>query len=397
MRLYEIESKAILRGQGIPVPEGIAAHTPEEARKAAEELNGPVVVKAMVLVGGKGKAGGIRFAYTPEEAQKNAGELLGSKIKEIPITSVYVEKRLLVEKELYLAATIDRLQHKPVIIASSEGGIEIEELAQRSPEKIKRAYIEPGEDFYMYQAKNLAIEMGFKGQENAVIAKILVDLYQVFKRYEARLVEINPLAITREGEIAALGAVINLDEDALFRHPEVKRMGIERRHDEAEMTAREKWAYERDIPYLDLDGYIGVFPGGAGFGIAAIDLIKDLGGEPANFMDSGGGPTPERISQMLELLIDNSKVVSIFGARFGGVSRCDDFAKGVVAFLRKRGPSKPMVMRMTGNKWKEGMEIFEQAKHETPELFSRTEIYGIETPIETVAKRAVEVARQEQK
>ncbi|MFQ5710523.1 MAG: succinate--CoA ligase subunit beta [Candidatus Geothermarchaeales archaeon] len=395
MRLYESEAKRIFRDHGIPVPEGGVAETPEGAKKIAEGLKAPTVVKALVLVGGKGKAGGIKFAYTPEEAGEAARDLLGSKVKGVSVNSVLVERRVAVARELYAAATIDRFEHKPVAMVSSEGGVEIEELAERSPEKIKRLHVEPGEPLYLYQANELVADMGFSGRDLAPIARILERLYGVFRSYEAKLVEINPLAVTREGELSALGAVMILDEDALFRHPEIKRMDIELRHDVAEMTEREKIAAEHGIPYLDLDGYIGMFPGGAGHGIAAIDFIKDLGGEPANFMDSGGGPTPERISKMLELLVDNPKVVSIFGARFGGISRCDDFAKGVVMFLRKRGSTKPMVMRMTGNKWREGMEIFRRAKAENPELFENIEIYGIETPIEVVAKKAVEVAHRE--
>jgi succinyl-CoA synthetase beta subunit len=187
---------------------------------------------------------------------------------------------------------------------------------------------------------------------------------------------------------------MSVDDDALFRHPELERMGVEKRHEEGEMTKRERQAKEWGIPYLDLDGDIGMFPGGAGFGIMGNDFINYFGGKPANFMDSGGGPTPERLAQMLVLLDENPKVKAIFGARFGGISRCDDFAKGVVMFLKDHGLSKPMVLRMTGNMWKEGLDIFEKAKKENPEIFKKIEIHGIDTPIEEIAKRAVELAKK---
>ncbi len=198
--------------------------------------------------------------------------------------------------------------------------------------------------------------------------------------------------LTSDNRLVAADSRVSLDDDAVFRHPELKEMGIEMRHEEGEMTPRERQASEWGIPYLDLDGDIGMFPGGAGFGIMGNDFIHYYGGKPANFMDSGGGPSPERIAKMLVLLDENPNVKAIFGARFGGISRCDDFAKGVVMFLRDHGLSKPMVMRMTGNMWQEGVRIFEEAKQASPELFENVEFHGIETPIEEIAKRAVELA-----
>lgn len=193
----------------------------------------------------------------------------------------------------------------------------------------------------------------------------------------------------------AADARVSLDDDALFRHPDLKEIGIEKRHEEGELTRREIQAREWGIPYLDLEGDIGMFPGGAGFGIMGNDFIDYFGGRPANFMDSGGGPSPERIARMLILLDENPRVRVIFGARFGGISRCDDFAKGVVKFLKEHGLSKPMVLRMTGNMWQEGMRIFVQAKNENPELFEKLDFHGIEVPIEDIAKRAVKLASED--
>ncbi len=235
--------------------------------------------------------------------------------------------------------------------------------------------------------------LGVKGDQIRNVGNIISTLFKVFKSYDAKLVEINPLILTKDGKYIACDARMSVDDDALFRHKELSEMGIEKRHEEGEMTEREKKAREWEIPYLDLDGNIGMFPGGAGFGIMGNDFIHYFGGKPANFMDSGGGPTPERLAKMLILLDENPQVKAIFGARFGGISRCDDFAKGVIIFLKEHGLTKPMVLRMTGNMWKEGLEIFEQAKKESPEIFKNIEIHGIETPIEEIAKRAVELAK----
>jgi succinyl-CoA synthetase beta subunit len=394
MRLYEYEAKEIFERARIPVPPRKVARTVEEAKKAAEEIGLPVAVKAQVLVGGRGKAGGIEFANSIEEVEEISNKLLGMKIKDTPVNSVLVEKKVEVGKELYVGVTIDRFEFKPIVIVSSEGGVDIEEVARTNPEKIQKLHVDVNEKLKSYQGRFLARSAGMQGKMISSVGGILQRLYGVFKKLDAKIAEINPLIISGESIFAADAKLI-LDDDSLFRHPELKERGISLRHDVSELTEREKLAQAEGIPYLDLDGNIGMFPGGAGFGIASIDLIKQLGGQPANFMDSGGGPSPERIAMMLNLLVDNPNVVAIFGARFGGISRCDDFAKGVVMFLESKGTTKPMIMRMTGNKWKEGMEILENAKKERPELFEKVEVFGIDTPIEEVAKRTVEVAKKE--
>jgi succinyl-CoA synthetase beta subunit len=394
MRLYEYEAKEIFENARIPVPPRMVARTVEEAKSATEEIGLPVAIKAQVLVGGRGKAGGIGFADSIEDVEEIASNLLGMRIKDTPVNSVLIEKKLDVENEVYVGVTIDRFEFKPVFIVSSEGGVDIEEVAMTHPEKIHKMHIDVNETLRSYQGRQLAKLAGMRGKMIGSVGGLFQRLYGVFKKYDAKTAEINPLIISHESVYAADAKLI-IDDDSLFRHPELKEKGITLRHDVSELTEREKMAEAEGIPYLDLDGNIGMFPGGAGFGIASIDLIKMLGGEPANFMDSGGGPTPERIAKMLDLLVDNPNVVAIFGARFGGISRCDDFAKGVMIFLEEKGTKKPIVMRMTGNKWKEGMEILENAKKERPELFEKIEVFGIDTPIEKVAKRAVEAAKQE--
>jgi succinyl-CoA synthetase beta subunit len=394
LRLYEYEAKKIFTQFGIPIPNGKVVSSTEEAKSFAEKLKKPVVLKSQILSGGRGKAGGIKFADNPQETEKASKELLLMKIKGYQVQKILLDEKLEIQKEFYIGVTLDRLNYKIVVIACSEGGVEIEEVARTHPEKIKKISLDIDETLYSFQSQGLAKELGITGSGIRTVGNIIHSLWKLYKAYDAKLAEINPLILTKDGQYIAADARMSIDDDALFRHPELKEMGIEKRHEEGEMTPREQKAREWGIPYLDLDGDIGMFPGGAGFGIMGNDFIHYYGGNPANFMDSGGGPTPERLAQMLTLLDENPEVKAIFGARFGGISRCDDFAKGVVMFLKEHGLSKPMVLRMTGNMWKQGLEIFDKAKKEQPELFKNIEIHGIETPIEEIAKRAVDMGKK---
>jgi succinyl-CoA synthetase beta subunit len=393
VRLYEFEAKKFFGKYNIPLPPGEVVNSPDSAFESAKKLGKPVVLKSQILSGGRGKAGGIKFASTPEEAKTKAEELFKAKIKGFPVEKVLVEEKLDIAKEFYLGVTIDRLNYRIVIIGCDQGGIDIEETAQKSPEKIKRLSLDIDQNFYSFLGRNLAKSIGIESADMGTVSNIILSLFNLFKKTDSKLVEINPLVLTKDKKFLAADARMSLDDDALFRHPEFAQEGIEKRHEEGEMTQREKKAKEWGIPYLDLDGDIGMFPGGAGFGIMGNDFINYFGGKPANFMDSGGGPTPERLAKMLILLDENPNVKAIFGARFGGISRCDDFAKGVVMFLKEHGLSKPMVLRMTGNMWEEGVRIFQEAKKENPEIFKNIEIHGIETPIEEIAKKAVELGK----
>jgi succinyl-CoA synthetase beta subunit len=393
MRLYEHEAKLLFGKFGIPLPKSALAISTNDAVQAASEIGMPVVLKAQVLTGGRGKAGGIRIAREENELRSQVDTLFSLKIKGYPVTSVLVEKALDIDRELYLGITLNRADYKIALIASDSGGVEIENVAAESPEKIHRLELEIDDEFYQFQGVRLAGKAGIDSPRVRQFADIALRLFRFFRSYDAKLAEINPLVITKEGQLVAADARVSLDDDSLFRHPDLAEMGIEKRHEEGELTPREIRAREWGIPYLDLDGDIGMFPGGAGFGIMGNDFIHYFGGKPANFMDSGGGPSPERIARMLILLDENPRVKVIFGARFGGISRCDDFAKGVVKFLREHGLSKPMVMRMTGNMWQEGVRIFEEARAETPELFEKVEFHGIEVPIEDIARKAVELAK----
>ncbi|UCC80533.1 MAG: acetate--CoA ligase family protein [Candidatus Zixiibacteriota bacterium] len=392
MRLYEFEAKKLFGEFGIPLPESRHVTGKDDALRASEELSFPLVVKSQVLTGGRGKAGGIKTVSNRDELEKSVEELFNLKIKGFPVTSLLIEKALNIDREIYLGITINRAEYKRSVIGSEAGGVEIETVADESPEKIQRIDLEIDDNLYSFQAIRLAGKIGIPSEEMRDFSEIALGLFNFFVSYDAKLAEINPLVLTRDGDLIAADARVSLDDDSLFRHPDLKEMGIERRHEEGELTPREVQAREWGIPYLDLDGDIGMFPGGAGFGIMGNDFIRYFGGRPANFMDSGGGPSPERIARMLILLDENPQVKAIFGARFGGISRCDDFAMGVVKFLKEHGLSKPMVVRMTGNMWQEGVKIFEEARRESPELFGNIEFHGIEVPIEEIAKRAVELA-----
>lgn len=391
MRLYEYEAKRLFRRYKIPLLDSIII-----TRANVNDLDHivyPVVIKAQVFLGKRGKAGFIKYADTKEHAGSIVSEMLGKSHGPYTIEKVLVERKVNPAKELYVAATIDRLEHKPLIIASFRGGMEIEEIAVQDSKSIMRFYFKAGEKLNEFHARKIANELKFSSSSLRVGAGVIKKVYELFCEMDCKLVEINPLAITDTGEVIALDAKIDLDEDAMFRHPELGELGICARHEIGELTLREQEAKQQGIPYVDLDGDIGVFPGGAGFGIAAIDLITHYGGKPANFMDSGGAPTQEKLRAMLGLLIDNPRVKAIFGARFGGISRCDDWAKALVQYVKENTPSKPMIMRMAGNMEHEGRKILEQAKHDHPDLFKQIKIYAVDTPIENVIQETIKAAK----
>ncbi len=390
MRLYEYEAKPILEKHGVPIPRSTLVRDSSQLKKAIF----PAVLKGQVLVGRRGKAGLIQPANSLEEAIVKVDSMFGKTVDTHIVKTVLVEEKVEVEREYYVAATIDRIRHKPLLITSNQGGMEIEEIAKAHPETINKQYFEPGEKIHPYVGRKVASIMGLRGRKLTDAAKVFNKLYGIFLYYDCKLVEINPLALTVDGRILALDAKIDLDEDAMYRHPELKELGIEPRHEVGELNEREKAAKSAGIPYVELDGNIGTFPGGAGFGIAALDLISHYGGTPANFMDSGGAPSQERLRLMIGLLMDNPKVKVIFGARFGGISRCDDWAKAVVQYVTENRPKKPMIMRMVGNMEEEGRRIFEEARRSNPEPFRNIKIYRYDTPIEEVVKETIRVSKE---
>ncbi len=395
MRLYEYEGKELFKRYGIPVPESVLVRSVEDVTSVPDDLF-PAVAKGQALVGGRGKGGFIVKVDDRASAEREVERMLASRHRGYEVPAVLIEKAVDLEQEVYLGVTIDRFQHKPVIIGSALGGVDVETAAKEDPEAFHKIWLAPDQEVEPYMGRELARRMGFKGKQMASVGGLVVRLYKAFKGTDGKMCEINPLGVLTDGSLVALDSRFNIDTDALFRHPELKELGIEGgRHEEGELTPNEEQARESGFPYVELDGDIGTFPGGAGFGIAAIDLIHIYGGAAANFMDSGGAPSQEKLRAMLGLLLDDPKVKVIFGARFGGISRCDDWAKAVVQFVEENRPEKPMVMRMTGNMEEEGRRIIEEAKTAHPELFGNIRIYPYTTPIEEVVQEAIAIAKGE--
>jgi succinyl-CoA synthetase beta subunit len=390
MRLYEFEGKILFRRFRIPVPDSVVIDGDNMDR--LDRVVYPVVIKAQVFMGGRGKAGYVQHAVNRVEAELHIRTMLGREHAGFRIDKVLVERKAGIAREFYVAVMIDRLEHKPLIIAHGQGGMAIEEVAEQDPGSLVKCYLPVGERSSPFIGRKIAAEIGLTGDHLNLGAGIISSMYNMFIALDCKLVEINPLVLTSDNRVVALDSKVDLDEDAMYRHPEYKEMGISARHEVGELTTREKVARAAGIPYVDLGGDIGVFPGGAGFGIAAVDLITHYGGRPANFMDSGGAPTQEKLRAMLGLLTDNPDVKVIFGARFGGISRCDDWAKAVVQYIVENRPRKPMIMRMAGNMEKEGRAILEKAKKKYPKLFRRIKIYAYDTPIEEVIKETIRVA-----
>ncbi len=338
MKLYEHQAKDVFSSYRIPVPEGEVVFEAEEAARVAEELGGSVVVKAQVLVGGRGKAGGIKFASSPEEARSVAEELFSLKIKDLPIERLLVEEKLPIEKELYLGMTIDRGAGKPVLMISSEGGVDIEEVAAESPEKIISAHLEPGGELEPYQARQLVSELGTDSKLLNKLSLFLSTLYRLFRDKDAEIAEINPLVLTEKGVYAADAKLI-IDEDALFRQQEFK-------------------AEEGEMPYVELDGNVGCIVNGAGLAMSTMDTLMQYGGKPANFLDIGGGASAEVMAEALEKVSSHAGVSVILINILGGITRCDEVARGILKSIE--GIEVPIVVRLRGTNEEEGKELLRE-------------------------------------
>ena len=376
MKLLEYQAKEIFRRYDIPTPRSGVAESPKDAREIAERL-GPVAIKAQLPVGGRGKAGGIKFAESPEEAEKIAGGLLGSRIKDIEVKKVLVEEKLDIKDELYLGVTVDRKNRCYVVLASSEGGVDIEEVAEETPEKIVKQMIDPLLGIRDYHCRSVAKRLGYSGREMNDLAGFIRKLYRVAFEMDAELTEINPLALTEDGFIAA-DARLNIDNNALFRHPNIAE--IQREGELSEFSAREQEARTLGLTYVELDGDIGVIGNGAGLTMATLDSVTLLGGKPANFLDLGGGASPERIETAVTFVIKDPRVKTVFVNILGGITKCDDTALGIIETRRRLGSEKPIVVRMMGTNEEEGKRLLEEA--------------GIETldTMEEAAERAVALA-----
>jgi len=363
MNIHEYQAKEIFRRFGIPVPRGRVAETPLEAKSAALELGGRCVLKAQIHAGGRGKAGGVKLAGSAEEAEKKAGEMLGKKLvthqtgpQGREVRRLLVEEQLNIDREFYLAMVLDRSLSRVSVIASAEGGVEIEEVARRSPEKILKEAIDPVVGLLPFQCRRLAYDLGLAGAQAGALAPILQGLYRAFVELDCSLAEVNPLLQTREGKLVALDGKMNFDNNALFRHPEINAL-----RDLDEEDPRESEASELGLSYIALDGNIGCMVNGAGLAMATMDIIKLYGGEPANFLDVGGGATKDRVTAAFKILLSDRRAQGVLVNIFGGIMRCDVIAQGVVEAAREMRVAVPLVVRLQGTNVDLGKKILSES------------------------------------
>jgi len=358
MKLFESEAKEIFRDFNMPTPSSGLAKTPEGAKKKASEIGKPVVVKAQVLSGKRGKAGGIKFADTPEEVEKLAEEILAMRINDLPVEAVLIEEKLDIKQEIYAGITIDRNRRQYVCIGSSAGGMSIEELAEESPEKIFKTHINPHLGLQPFEARQLAVRMGFKGKQIHKLASFFLKLWKIVEEYDVELTEINPLILTEQGDFIAADARLNIDNNALYRHQELIE-NLDRAP--LEENERERRARESDMAYVELDGNIACICNGAGLTMATLDAVALYGGKASTFLDLGGGADAERVEKGIEVALMFNQVEAILVNIMGGITRCDEVAKGIVGAREDKGIDVPMVIRMVGTNEKEGQEILEKA------------------------------------
>jgi succinyl-CoA synthetase beta subunit len=377
--LYEYQGKQLFGRFGIPVSGGRLAESPEQARSAAEELGGPVVVKAQVLTGGRGKAGGIKLAADPGEAEARAREILGLDIRGHVVRRLWVERASEIAKEYYLSVTFDRGEKKPFFMLTTQGGVDIEEVAERNPEALARLHIDPLVGYEPYQGRWLTFAAGISdpGEQSQVLA-IVEKLYRAFVECDSMLCEINPLIVTPDGEVKALDSKFTVDDNALYRHPEIAEMRDPEAGDRQEALAREK-----GVTYVKLDGEVGILGNGAGLVMSTLDVIAQVGGRPANFCDLGGGGDAEGVVDALEVITSDRQVRSILFNIFGGITRCDEVARGILAALDQMGIERPIVVRLDGTNAEEGRRLLGEAASDN--------LY-VEATMLSAAERAVELA-----
>ena len=362
MKLQEYRSKEILARQGVPVSDGETAASPDAARAAAERIGGPVVVKAQVLVGGRGKAGGVKLAANPDEAAARAEEIIGLQIKGVTVRTVLVAPTARIAKEYYLGLILDRAGQAVTIIASAEGGVEIEETAKTNPEAILRLPLHPLIGLQEHQVRRVGFFLGLPSELRKDFATTLRGLHAAFIESDADLAEINPLVVTDEGQLLALDAKIVLDDSALFRHPDLETLRDLGEEEPSEIAAR-----EAGINFIKLDGSIGCMVNGAGLAMTTMDLVKLAGGEPANFLDIGGGAKADRVAAAFRIILDDPNVRAILINIFGGITRGDEVAHGIVEARASLGRQVPMVVRIVGTNATEAAEILRAANLITAE------------------------------
>ena len=359
MNLHEYQAKQLLREYDIPVPQGEVASSVAEALKVADHLGGNRwVVKAQVHAGGRGKAGGVRIVASRDELQAVSKSLLGSRLVTYqtdehgqPIDKLWIEKPSNIERELYLGAVVDRAAQRVIFMASSEGGVEIEKVAAETPAKIMRVAIDPLVEVMPFQARELAFNLGFSATQTKQFVKLMMQMGKLFVKYDFSMFEVNPLVVTREGDLVCLDAKVVIDDNALYRHPSIHAMRDPTQEDDRENHARD-W----DLSYIPLDGNIGCMVNGAGLAMATMDIIKLYGGEPANFLDVGGGATRERVTEAFKIILSDHKVKGVLLNIFGGIVRCDLIADGIIGAVKEVDIKVPVVVRLEGTNAKEGIE-----------------------------------------
>jgi succinyl-CoA synthetase beta subunit len=363
MNIHEYQAKELLKGFGVPVPKGRTASTASEAGAIARELGGVSVVKAQIHAGGRGKAGGVKLAKSPDEAEKIAADLLGKMLVTHQTGSagrevrrLLIEEGLPIEREYYLGMVLDRAVSRVTVIASPEGGVEIEEVARRSPEKILKEVIDPAVGLLAFQCRRLAYALGLPQAQVGAFTKLLPALARAFVELDCSLAEINPLVLTKDGTLLALDAKINVDNNALFRRPEIEAL-----RDLNEEDPKEYEASKLGLSYISLDGNIGCMVNGAGLAMATMDIIKLSGGDPANFLDVGGGATKERVTEAFKIILSDKRVKGVLINIFGGIMRCDVIAEGVVEAAHAVKVAVPLVVRLQGTNVEQGRKILAES------------------------------------
>jgi len=377
VKLFEFEAKTILRKSGIPTPNGELATSPQQAQQIAAKIGKPVAVKAQVLVAGRAKAGGILFADSPKEAQSTTEKIFNMNIRGVPVKAVWVEEKISAKKELYFSVAVDRSNRCYVVMASSEGGVDIEEVAEKTPEKIVKMLVDPVYGFRSYNARQVAKQLGYSGSQMLDLASILLKHFQMAVEQDAELAEMNPLIEQSDGKFVAADARIIVDDNALYRHAELKKRPFE----EAELTPQEKEAQSSGLAYVKLDGDIGIIGNGAGLVMATLDAIQLYGGRPANFLDVGGGASADMMAVALNIVLSDPNVKVVFINILGGITRCDEVANGILEARKRVGFTKPMVIRLVGTNEEVGRRLLVDAG-----------IHVLDS-MEEAAKKTVEVAK----
>ncbi len=363
MKIHEYQAKAILARHGVPVPQGEVVFSAKEAEDAARRLGGTVVVKAQIHAGGRGKGGGVKVVKGPDEAARVAADMIGMRLVTHQtgpagqvVQRVLVEQGLRIKRELYLGVVIDRSTERPVLMASPDGGVEIEKVAEETPERIFKEFIHPGLGLFAYQTRELAFALGLEGAQVSQAGKLMTAVYNAFIATDASLIEINPLIVTEEGNLLALDAKMTFDDNALYRHSDIKEL-----RDPSEEEPLEVEASKFSLNYIKLDGTIGCMVNGAGLAMATMDIIKLAGGEPANFLDVGGGANAEQIRNAFKILMSDKSVKAVFINIFGGILRCDVLAEGVIGAVKELGVPVPIVIRMEGTNVEKGKQMLKES------------------------------------